>query len=52
MQMETTPNNANTLKKLDFVSWQFRHALKEHRDVEINRLISSKMHQEAPVHAN
>lgn len=52
MQKQTTPSNANALKKLDFVSWQFRHALKEHRDAETNRLIRSKMHEEAPVHAN
>jgi hypothetical protein len=52
MQKQTTPNNGNSLKKLDFVSWQFRHALKEHRNAETNRLISSKMHEEAPVHAN
>lgn len=52
MQQQTTLDNANALKKLDFVSWQFRHALKEHRDAETNRLIRSKMHEEAPVHAN
>lgn len=52
MQKQTTPNQSNTLKNMDLKVWQFRHAKKEHSFIEIDRLIRSNQHQEAPVHAN
>jgi len=52
MQQKNAPKQANALKNLDFKAWQFSHAKEEHRFIEIDRLIRSSQHQEAPVHAN
>jgi hypothetical protein len=52
MQKQIAQISANTLKNIDFTAWQFHHAKKEHAFIEIDRLIRSSQHQEAPVHIN
>jgi hypothetical protein len=52
MQKQIASKQDNALKNLDFKAWQFSHAKKEYRFIEIDRLIRSSQHQEAPVHAN
>ncbi len=52
MQRQTSKDQSNTLKNIDFLSWQVGQAKTRHRDREITRIMSERPRQRSMDHLN
>ena len=51
MQEQTSKDQANQLKNIDFLAWQVERAKDQRHEREINRLIMHRQHLQSDAHS-